>query len=59
MQFATIVKDGKNPGSIIIILDNKEARTLYAAFEEYCSKNKGKVIAKKMFKQMETDLECF
>ena len=58
MQIATIVKDGKQKGNILI-LSSREGQEILSVFETYCKQNKKKQYARKMKKELEANLECY
>lgn len=58
MQIATMVKNGKDKGSIIIF-SLRESQELLNVFQKYCEQNKRQQYARKMKKEFDDNLECF
>lgn len=56
MQFATIIKDGREAKGQILILTNAEAKELYNTQVEYCAQNPRKRKAKAVLKEYEDNL---
>jgi len=49
----------KEKSEVLMILDQKEAQTLHAVFEEYVKQNKRKKTVKKLFKQIDDEFWIF
>lgn len=58
MQIATMVKNGKDKGNIIIFSE-RESQELLNVFKRYCEQNKRQQYAKKMKKELDDNLVCF
>ena len=59
MKVCDVYKDKKQLNSMIILESNNEGRILIDALTFYVENNKRKQKAKRLLKQLESDLSCY
>jgi hypothetical protein len=59
MKIAEVLNKGKNPQEFILVLSKTESRILMKVLTEYCEQNKRQQAARKLFKELETNLSCY
>lgn len=59
IQISAVVKDGKEDGTQLLMLDKKASQTLLQMVEFASSENKKKKLFKEIYKTFCTNFQCF
>lgn len=59
MKIAEVLNKSDITQEFILVLSKKEAKVLMKVFTGFCEQNKRQQAARKLFKELETNLSCY